>query len=80
MGKKTIVVPTGHGVSNTYIVDICIPFGEAGQKDSMYILENITVMEYQVNNPYYQGLLGRDILDRGFFSMASFDKRFTFCI
>jgi hypothetical protein len=79
-GKAPVVVPTGQATSNTYLVDIGVPFGNIAQGADLFVLENVTVMEFQGNNPNYQGLVGRDIICRGFYLMAGYDKRFTFCL
>ena len=75
------MVPTGQGRANTYLVDILIPFGDPQQGAPMHLLENMTVMEYQGNNQNYQGLVGRDIIRHGMFSISGWtNPRFTFCL
>ena len=81
-GKATVASATHSVPVNTYLADIVIPFGNpaAGSAIQTVVAESVQVMEFNANNPAYHGLLGRDILSRGFFSMAAFDRRFTFCM
>ena len=79
-GKASVTTPTGLGSTNTYLVDIALPFGDPGQGAPVHISENASVMEYCGNHPFYQGLLGRDILCLGVFSMVGYDQRYTFCL
>lgn len=79
MGRRQVMAPTGLGAANTYMVDLAIAFGDpsGGQTVDTLIVDNLMVLEYQGTNPNYLGLLGRDILGRGLFAMATYDKRFT---
>ena len=80
IGKRSVSVPTGTATANTHLVDIAIPFGDPTKGADTMVLDNITVMEYLGNHPQYQGLLGRDIINRGLFSIAGYDNRFTICM
>lgn len=79
-GKVPVSVPTGVGAANTYLVDIGLPFGDPTQGAATHVFENRLVMEYNGSHPAYQGLLGRDVICLGVFSMAGYDCRYTFCL
>lgn len=79
-GKVNVTVPTGKSSANTYLADVGVPFGDPTTGAEVMILENLLVMEFSGGSPHYQGLVGRDILARGLFSMAGWDTRFTFCL
>lgn len=79
LGKKPVQVPTGPGTCNTYMIDLGVPFGDPFKGAETLVMDNLLVMEFLGANPNYDGLLGRDILGRGFLTMAPFDRRFTIC-
>src|SRR5690242_5813542 len=56
-GKVPVSVPTGQGSTNTYLVDMGIPFGDPAAGGQTFVLENIPVMEYLGNHPGYMGLM-----------------------
>ena len=80
MGKSDVTVPTGAAEANTYLADVGVPFGEPQKGASTLVAEAILLMEFRGNHPQFQGLLGRDIINRGLVSIAGWDKRFTICI
>ena len=61
---------------NTYIVDLMLQFGNKG-----FMVRGHTVVEFNASAPNapFQGLLGRDILCMGVFTM-SFDGHFSFSL
>lgn len=83
-GKRSVVVPSGQGNLNEYLVDIVIPFRaipSTGRQTAETLAgENITILEYKGSVSNYQGLLGRDVICLGLFSLAGWDRRFTFCV
>ena len=81
-GKEMMASATHSIPVNTYMADIAVPFGNPNASGAVQtvIAESIQVMEFSAKNPAYHGLLGRDVLSRGFFSMAAFDNRFTICM
>jgi Aspartyl protease len=75
-----VSVPTGPGAANMYIVDLGIGFGDpAGATIDWFAFENVQVMEFLGNSPHYEGLVGRDVICRGMFSIG-LDGRFTFSL
>lgn len=84
LGKKDVGVASGRASLNTYLVDVMIPFGDPartqGENLQTFHVENIQVMEYRGDTFRYQGLLGRDIIDRGIFMMAGWDRKCYFSI
>lgn len=81
LGKEPVVVASGTASLNTYLVDMLIPFTEpARTKGQTFPVENIQVMEYLGNTSRYQGLLGRDIIDRGIFMLAGWDGKYYFSL
>ena len=79
MGKKPVGVASGSAIMNTYLADILIPFGDPTKGGLSHIVDNLMIMEYAGNAMHYQGLLGRDLICRGSFSI-SWDNRFVFCL
>ena len=69
---------------NTYLVDLLIPFGDPkrtqGSNLQTFPVQNIQVMEYLGDTSRYQGLLGRDIIDRGIFMIAGWDRKYYFSL
>ena len=81
MGKKPAGVASGPVELNTYLVDIVVLFGNPQKGSStMYLIEGLLVMEFGGDTINYHGLLGRDVICKGFFSMEAWANRFTFCI
>ena len=81
LGKEPVVVASGTASLNTYLVDMLIPFTEpARTQGQTFPVENIQVMEYLGNTSRYQGLLGRDIIDRGIFMLAGWDGKYYFSL
>jgi aspartyl protease len=75
MGMHPMVSATHTVPVNVYLVDLLLPFGNAG-----HFQAGVQVMEFAggPGRPF-QMLLGRDILCRGTFTM-SFDGHFTFSL
>lgn len=84
LGKESVVVASGTASLNTYLVDLLIPFTEPaktqGPKPQTFPVQNIQVMEYLGDTSRYQGLLGRDIIDRGIFMIAGWDGKYYFSL
>lgn len=81
LGKEPVIVASGTASLNTYLVDMLIPFTEpARTQGQTFPVENIQVMEYLGNTSRYQGLLGRDIIDRGIFMLAGWDGKYYFSL
>ena len=85
LGKEPAGVASGEASLNTYFLDLIIPFGELkeGTKAvnvAIVNVPNLKVMEFLGNNPKYEGLLGRDIIDRGTFVIAGWDRKYYFSI
>lgn len=74
-GKRPMVSANQTKPANIYLVDLVLPFGNAG-----IIKQGIQVMEFNAmaNHPY-QLLVGRDILCGGVFTL-SFDGHFSFSL
>ena len=77
--KQSVSVPTGIASANLYLADVLISFGDPKQGAETQITENMSVMEYNGNCPHYQGLMGRDLINRGTFTI-SWDGRYIFCL
>jgi hypothetical protein len=75
MGMRTMT-PATHSVPvNVYLVDVLLPFGNAG-----LLVQGKQVMEFApAGSSPFQILVGRDILCQGTFTL-SFDGHFTFSI
>ena len=84
LGKREIGVPSGRAELNMYLVDLIIPFGDptkaASTTFATFRAENVSVLEYRGDRTHYHGLLGRDVLDLGIFSLAGWDKKYYFSI
>lgn len=85
IGLRPVNVPSGQAALHTYLADVIMFFGPIAQAGPVVnvptlIVDNIYIMEFRGNNPHYQGLLGRDIISRGFFSMSSWQNSFTICM
>ena len=81
LGKEPVIVASGTASLNTYLVDMLIPFTEpARTQGQTFPVENIQVMEYLGNTSRYQGLLGRDIIDKGIFMLAGWDGKYYFSL
>jgi len=75
IGKHPMTSATQSILSNVYLVDIVLPFANAG-----LILNSIQVVEFNALDGFpYQMLLGRDILCKGIFVLSS-DGHFSFAI
>ena len=81
-GKKDMASALTVEAANYYLADIALPFGDPGGSGPIQtqISGSIEIMEFQSNSQNYQVLLGRDIISRGYFSMSSWDNRFTICM
>ena len=75
IGMRTMVSATHSTPVNTYLVDIILPFGQAG-----FTMAGKEVMEFAAapGSPY-QMLVGRDIICRGTLAL-SFDGHYTFSL
>jgi hypothetical protein len=72
VGKRPMTSATHSVPVNVFLVDLLMPFGNAG-----FILSNTQVMEFVPHGGSpFQMLVGRDIICRGSFTM-SFDGHFT---
>lgn len=84
LGKESVVVASGTASLNTYLVDMLIPFTKPartqGPEAQTLPVQNIQVMEYLGDTSRYQGLLGRDIIDRGIFMIAGWDGKYYFSL
>ena len=84
LGKQTVGVASGVASLNTYLVDLLIPFGDPkraqGSNLQTFPVPNIQVMEYLGDTSRYQGLPGRDIIDRGIFMIAGWDRKYYFSL
>ena len=81
LGKEPVIVASGTASLNTYLVDMLIPFTEPTRTQGQtFPVENIQVMEYLGNTSRYQGLLGRDIIDKGIFMLAGWDGKYYFSL
>ncbi|MEM7042181.1 MAG: retropepsin-like aspartic protease [Pseudomonadota bacterium] len=78
-GKVPVRVPTGTGATNVYINDVVIPFGSSNLGGVAHWIQNLQVMEFNGQNPNYEGLLGRDIICQGTLTVG-FDCRLVFCL
>lgn len=79
-GKSWMDGTTGRRQCNYYILDLQLPtFGHHGQKAPIP-LRNVQVVEIAPMSPHFEALLGRDVLDRGLFSLSGHDRRFVFCL
>ena len=75
IGKRPMTSATHSVPVNLYLVDLLLPFGNAG-----FILNNTQVMEFvPFGGSPFQMLVGRDIICKGAFTL-SFDGHFTVCI
>jgi len=88
IGKRQLGTAGGIVAANVYLADIAIPFGAlpAGAPGQVMTanltavtIPNVTVMEFQSASPYFNMLLGRDIICTGMFTIG-FDGRFTFSL
>jgi hypothetical protein len=85
LGLQPVGVATGASTSHTFMVDLGIPFagaapaGQAQLIATTFGIDSRLVMQFGGSNPFYQGLLGRDILDMGHFSISGFARTFTLC-
>ncbi len=81
MGKRPVGVPSGQTEMNTYLADILVPFGDYQKPPTQVLVagQSLLVMEFCGGAANYQGLLGRDVIRHGLFSMSSWDNRFIFC-
>ena len=80
IGKRNVGHAAGSDEVNPYLADIGIPFGDPTKGVQTFVIENMTVMEFGGAHPNYQGLLGRELICRGQFSMAGWDNRYIFCL
>ena len=84
LGKESVVVASGTASLNTYLVDMLIPFTKPartqGPEAQTLPVQNIQVMEYLGDTSRHQGLLGRDIIDRGIFMIAGWDGKYYFSL
>ena len=80
LGKRDVGHAAGTAKVNTYLADIGIPFGDPTKGAQTMVIENMTIMEFSGAQSNYQGLLGRDLLCHGLFSIAGWDNRYTFCL
>lgn len=75
IGMRPITSATHSVPVNVYLVDLLLPFGNAG-----LVVSATQVMEFApAGGSPFQILLGRDILCRGTFTL-SFDGHFTFSL
>ncbi|MBI2404514.1 MAG: aspartyl protease family protein [Gemmatimonadetes bacterium] len=75
VGMRPMVSATHAVPVNVYVVDLVMPFGNAG-----YVLGATQVMEFGLHGAGpFQVLVGRDIICQGTLHM-SFDGHFTFCL
>jgi hypothetical protein len=75
IGKQPMISATGSVPTNVYLVDLLLPFGNAG-----LILNSTQVMEFNpAGGSPFQMLVGRDIICQGIFTL-SFDGHFSFAI
>jgi hypothetical protein len=75
IGMTQMVSATQTIAAPVYLVDLLLPFGNAG-----LLQQGIHVMEFQVSGTHhFQMVLGCDILCRGVLTM-SFDGHFTFSL
>lgn len=74
IGKKPMISATESKPVNIYLVDILLPFGNAG-----VVKQDIQVMEFATGNKKYEILIGRDIICDGSLTI-SYDGHFTFCL
>lgn len=72
VSKIDVGTPIGPSKSQSYIVDIVLFFDD-GHSERF----SSEVLEYKGNSREYQGLIGRDILQKGDFHMSR-SKEFTF--
>ena len=70
-GLTTVFLAGGSKDMNRYLIDLSIPFREE-QVHRRYV----EVIEFLGPSDFYQGLLGRDILDQGTFHLLGKEKRF----
>ncbi|MHB8628616.1 MAG: aspartyl protease family protein [Aggregatilineales bacterium] len=75
IGMRSLISATQSIPVNVYLVDLLLPFGNAG-----FILSNVQVVEFVSHGSSpFQVLLGRDIICRSVLTM-SFDGHFTFSL
>ena len=79
---KTPVTSATHEAEpmNTYLVDLAMPFGDIASAPLMAASANLQVTEFNAGSADFEILIGRDVICAGLFSMAGYDKRFTFCL
>ncbi len=75
IGKRPMASATHAVPVNAYLVDLILPFGNAG-----LILNSTQVMEFNpVGGSPFQMLLGRDIICKGIFTLG-YDGHFSFSL
>ena len=75
VGMRPMVSATHAIPVNVYLVDLVMPFGNAG-----YVVAATQVMEFALHGSGpFQVLVGRDIICQGTLHI-SFDGHFTFCL
>ena len=75
IGKRPMTSATQSVPVNVYLVDLVLPFGNAG-----LMLNSVEIMEFNpLDGSPFQLLIGRDIICRGLFTM-SFDGHFSFSL
>jgi len=79
-GKAWMESTTGRRQCNYYILDLRLPtVGHHGQPAPIPV-RDVQVIEIVPMSPHFDALLGRDVLDRGLFSLSGHDRRFVFCL
>ena len=81
-GKRPTHSVHGEKLSNLYIGDVALPFGDPAKSNTVETLlkEASPLMEFVTNSSHYSALLGRDLLCEGLFTITGYDGRFTLCM
>ncbi len=81
LGRMPVSVPAGLTSLNAYLVDLLVIFGDPltgfpHGRIPTFPVQNLPVLEYLGRPDHYQGLLGRDILDRGILKTDGPNKKY----
>ena len=82
VGKQPVWVPAGLASLNFYLVDLLVIFGDPSSgwppgNIPTFAVQNLPVIEYLGDTRHYEGLLGRDILDRGTLKVYGLRKSYA---
>lgn len=79
-GKSWMASTIGSQQCYFYILDLQLPTtGHHGQPAPIRV-RDVQVIEIATMSQHFDALLGRDVLDRGLFTLSGHDQRFDFCL